>query len=620
MGRIRQLDEQTANGIAAGEVVERPASVVKELCENAIDAEASVLSIEIRGGGIQEISVTDDGVGMDPDDALAAFGRHATSKIATLEDLDRIGTLGFRGEALASIASVARVALTTRRIGAESGTVVRIEGGKVLQTGPAGGPEGTRIVVSNLFYNVPARYKFLKKDATEASQIADVVGRMALARPGVSFRFVSNGAEVLRTPGNNDLKSAIFAVYGREAADGLVPVQGGDDAVKVAGYVGLPAFPRKSRAAQTLFVNGRLVRSRAVSSALDRAYETLLMKDRYAFAVLSLTLPPSLVDVNVHPQKMEVRFWNEGAVFSAVHAAVRDALRAGFSIPEAPQQGREEAYASEDRAAQTPAVHSPVYEQVPISPLTLREAAASPGSDRSSVGPPVPTAPHSAPERPFQPASGPGGTYSAEVPSDDRPVSPPRVSDLAAARLIGTLFDTYLLLQLDDDLLLIDQHAAHERILYERLVARVERRESASQPLLVPLVVEMGPAAQSAALASADALHGLGFDFDAFGPHSVALRAVPVPYRALDPKAAFLAAVDGLEHVSPQDPESIREMLHTVACKAAVKAHDVLDASEAEALLADLRAIENPYTCPHGRPVVIRMPRRELEKRFKRIV
>ncbi len=612
MGRIRQLDEQTANGIAAGEVVERPASVVKELCENAIDAEASVLSIEIRGGGIQELSVTDDGVGMDPDDALAAFGWHATSKIATLEDLDRIGTLGFRGEALASIAAVARVSLTTRRIGAESGTVVRIEGGKVLQNGPAGGPEGTRIVVSNLFYNVPARYKFLKKDATEAAQIADVVGRMALARPGVSFRLVSNGAEVLRTPGNNDLKSAIFAVYGREAAEGLVPVQGGDDAVKVAGFVGLPAFPRKSRAAQTLFVNGRLVRSRAVSSALDRAYETLLMKDRYAFAVLSLTLPPSLVDVNVHPQKMEVRFWNEGAVFSAVHAAVRDALRAGLAIPEAPQQGREEATSPEDRVA--PA-RPPVYEQVPIAPLPLRDNASLAGSDRPAAGASAPSAPQPQPATPVQPASPP-----AEAPATGMPSAAPRVSDLVAARLIGTLFDTYLLLQLDDDLLLIDQHAAHERILYERLVERVERRETAAQPLLVPLVVEMGPAAQAAALASADALRGLGFDFDAFGPHSVALRAVPVPYRALDPKAAFLAAVDGLEHVSPQDPESIREMLHTVACKAAVKAHDVLDATEAEALLADLRAIENPYTCPHGRPVVIRMPRRELEKRFKRIV
>ncbi len=597
MGRIRFLDELTANSIAAGEVVERPASVVKELCENSVDAGASVIVVEIRGGGITEISVTDNGAGMDDEDALAAFGRHATSKMTRIDDLDSIGTLGFRGEALASIAAVSRVALTTRRIETPTGTVVRIEGGRLLLHAPTGCPEGTRIVVEGLFYNTPARYKFLKKDATEAGQVSDVIGRMALACPGISFRLLSNGAEVLHTPGNNDLKSAIFAVYGREAVENLVEVDGRDDVVRTTGYVGLPAIARKSRQTQTLFVNGRLVRSRTVTSAVDRAFETLLMKDRYAFTVLNLTMPQNLVDVNVHPQKMEVRFWNDGAVFSAVHSAVRSALQAGLHIP-----GPSDAQESPDPAsapAPSPSAAKPsFYEQVPLATLPFREPAAFPVQTVRSAAADSSTAPAPAP--------------SASIP--------PRVDDLRDARPVGKLFNTYLLLELGDDLLLVDQHAAHERILYERLLQRFERHVALSQPLLAPLVVELSPADLNAAVDAAEVLKGLGYDFDSFGPRSVMLRAVPVPYRGMEPRAAFLAAVDGLESLAPSDPESIRELLHTVACKAAVKAHDTLDDAEAEALLEDLRGIENPYTCPHGRPVIIRIPKYELEKRFKRIV
>ena len=595
MGRIHLLDEITANSIAAGEVVERPASVVKELCENAIDAGASVLVVEIRNGGVAMISVSDNGVGMDSEDALAAFARHATSKIATIEDLDSIATLGFRGEALASIAAVSKVTLTTRRIESDTGTLVRYEGGHLLQHAPTGCPEGTRIVVENLFFNTPARFKFLKKDATEASQVSDVLGRMALACPGVSFRLVSNGVEVLHSPGNNDLKSAIFSVYGRETSESLVAVESSETVVHVSGFVGQPSFARKSRQSQTLFVNGRLVRSKSVTSAIDRAFDTLLMKDHFAFSVLSLGVPPNLVDVNVHPQKMEVRLWNDGEVFSAVHGAIRKALLAGIRIPAKPQ-GREEGSGSSEPSPERP----PFYEQVPLPPVRVQETAAYPAPS---------------------PAVHPDDLSGSAAPvNPSSSTNSPRVENLKDARPVGRLFQTYLLLELGEDLLLVDQHAAHERILYERLVQRFERHETISQPLLAPLVIEMSPADLSTALDSAELLHGLGFDFESFGPHSVMLRAVPVPYRAMEPRAAFLAAVDGLAAVSPSDPESIRELLHTVACKAAVKAHDTLDDREAAALLADLQTIDNPYTCPHGRPVLIRIPKHELEKRFKRIV
>ena len=587
MGTIHMLDEVTANSIAAGEVVERPASVVKELCENAIDAGASVLVVEIRNGGIASISVTDNGCGMDSEDALAAFGRHATSKISSVDDLDTIATLGFRGEALATIAAVSKVTLSTRRIEAQVGTIVRIEGGRLLQHASTGCPEGTRVLVESLFYNTPARFKFLKKDSTEGSQISDVIGRLALARPDISFRLIANGAEVLHSPGNNDLKSAIFAVYGREAAESLTAVAGSDSVVQVGGFIGLPSFARKSRQNQTLFVNGRLVRSKAVTSAIDQAYDTLLMKEKYAFTVLSIDIPQNLVDVNVHPQKMEVRFWNDGAVFTAVHSAIRSALQQGMVIPQA-SQDREE---GEGRPV--------VYEQLPIVPFRVQESFGS----ASEVEP------------------APSGSYLAPDSAPEPMASEaPRVGDLHQARPVGRLFRTYLLLELGDDLLLVDQHAAHERVLYERLVERFERHHAISQTMLAPLVVEMSPADLSTAVGATELLQRIGFDFEPFGPRSVLIRAVPVPYRALDPKAAFLAAVDGLDGLRPSDPESIHELLHTVACKAAVKAHDDLDDSEAAALLEDLRSIENPYTCPHGRPVILRIPRYELEKRFKRIV
>ncbi|MBP8988954.1 MAG: DNA mismatch repair endonuclease MutL, partial [Clostridia bacterium] len=332
MSRIIQLDQQTANSIAAGEVVERPSSVVKELIENALDAGASVVTTEINQGGIQSIFVTDNGCGMDESDALLAFGRHATSKLKEIDDLATLMTMGFRGEALASIAAVSRVTLETRESGSTQGTRVIIEGGALLEQQPIGCSEGTRIRVENLFYNVPARFKFLRKDSTEAGYVADVVEKMALARPDVSFRLISNQQELLHTPGNNDLHSTLYAVLGKQTAQGCLPVEATEGPVSVSGLIGRPDITRGNRGQQCVFVNGRLIRSRIITAALDEAYKTRLMKGRYAIAVLFLSIPTRLVDVNVHPQKLEVRFWNDSEVFRCVYHAVQSALQAGSGI------------------------------------------------------------------------------------------------------------------------------------------------------------------------------------------------------------------------------------------------------------------------------------------------
>lgn len=594
---IQVLDQQTANSIAAGEVVERPASVVKELVENALDAGASVISTEIRQGGISLIRVTDNGCGMNREDALLSFARHATSKIRQIEDLDSIATMGFRGEALASIASVARVRLETREIDADEGTLLQISGGEMLDCSRSGCPAGTSISVENLFYNVPARFKFLRKDATEAGAVTDVIERLALARPDVSFRLISNQQEILHTPGNNDLTSTVYAVYGKQIAASCLPVEGAQPPLSISGLVGRPDMPRNSRAQQSFFVNGRLVRSKTMTAALDEAYQTLLMKGKYAFAVLFLNLPPQLVDVNVHPQKMEVRFWNDSEVFRMVYHALKTTLTAGAGVS-AEQTSSPAAAESETALAAEPVIY-----QVPaISPsagLPIRELA------------PV---------------------YQPLMPIAVSPESPPvqpqmrKINDLERARLIGPLFDTYILMELDQELLLIDQHAAHEKILFEELLARhlqakANHAAPAAQNMLVPQIVEVSRREMQYLQSEQGKFNQLGFEYDVFGLSEVALRSFPDSGRhSLQPEQAFRMTLDTLMAENLDNEVKIADYFYSMACKAAVKAADRLKPQEIERLLADLQQLENPYQCPHGRPVVVRLTKYELEKRFKRIV
>ena len=627
MGHIRTLDIQTANSIAAGEVVERPASVVKELCENAMDAGASSISVEIRNGGVSSIQVTDNGRGMDHDDALAAFGRHATSKLRTLSDLDAIGTMGFRGEALASIAAVSRVTLHTRQPGSPAGTRVRIEGGQQMEHAVAGCPEGTTIEVENLFYNTPARYKFLKKDATEAGYIGDVVERLALSRPDISFRLVANGQEQLRTPGNNDLISAVYTVFGKQAASECIAVEHRHESLLVTGFAGIPENARSNRSRQILHVNGRAVQSKVFSAAVDEAYRNRMMKGKHPFVLMRLEIPPNLVDVNVHPQKLEVRFWNDGEVFLAILHALK-------SVLETHRPGETQAAGEDDRhsiPSQTGATDA-------TSSAQPAGERAAPPSDGEATGSGVLPQPGIQSWLPVDGEVVTSAFSSTEtqppVPSvrddktDGQVAEPPapyvvQTADpfFSKARYIGIAFGTYVLLEDREDLVLMDQHAAHERILFERLLKRASSGSIQAQSLLVPASMEITSREAGLLEARREKIEEAGFRFDFLGAHAVAVRAIPGNEEELSSTKALRALLDVLADDLDGKREDIKtEILASIACKAAIKAGDRVDATEVKALLSGLSGLENPYQCPHGRPILFRMSRRELEKRFKRIV
>ncbi len=628
MSQIHILDQQTANSIAAGEVVERPASVIKELVENSLDAGATTISVEITGGGILSMSVNDNGAGMDETDARIACSRHATSKIRTIGDLDAIGTLGFRGEALASIAAVSKLTLRTRQPEAATGYELRIAGGEVIDSGSVGSPVGTTILVEQLFYNTPARFKFLKKDSSEAAAIAEIMERFVLARPDVSFRLLNNKQEVLHSPGNNDLLSAIYAVYGRQQAGYCVPVSGSNGPVTVSGYTARPEGARGNRSGQTLLVNSRIIRSSAVTAAINEAYKTRLMKGRFAFTVLRLDLPPELVDVNVHPQKLEVRFWKDQEVFSAVYHALVSALNENAGVPEFAEDA-----SPAPKSATTPEplqTSTPVPTPTPTTPAPVLAPVLAPTT-------PVPvSAPTSAPP---PPSNKPGefGSYtlkdSAAVPeSEMEPVAEMqhqsllKAADLSQGRIIGQLFTTYILVEWQNELLMIDQHAAHEKILYEKLRAALQTRQKpAVQLLLVPQTMTITPAEKIIFESEKEFFNSLGFELEPFGSNSLLIRSLPeLDSAKINAEAAVRTALQNLQNVRRAAPETIDsiidETLYQMACKAAVKAHDKLAPVEIERLLADLAPLENPYTCPHGRPVIIRMPRLELEKKFKRVL
>lgn len=620
MSRIHILDQQTANSIAAGEVVERPASVVKELVENALDAAASVITVEIRQGGIRLIRVTDNGYGMSPEDALLAFSRHATSKLNLIEDLDEIKTMGFRGEALASIAAVAHVKLETREPDAKEGFALQIENGNLLDQSAVGCPVGTTISVEHLFANIPARFKFLRKDSTEAGVITDVTTRLALARPDISFRLINNGQEIIHTPGNNDLFSTIYALYGKKTAEACLEVNWQADALKIYGYAGKPELARSNRNQQSFFVNGRLVKSRLLTAALDEAYKTLLMKGKYAFVVLFAKLPPHLLDVNVHPQKLEVRFWNDQTVFRSVYHALRQTLTSGAAILQTDKDAsriEEEQQLNIRDKADSSAL--PDQEMTGQQEQSLRLADSFPRQQQELNLDPVPelTA------RPNNTGDlNPQNRAAREI--NPQPVKPnDRIDILRQARVIGQVFTTYILLEIDDDLLLIDQHAAHEKIIFEELVRnrQMQKGDLLREELLVPLRIEVTPQEMQFLEAETSLMSNLGFAYDRMGDREIVLRSQPATsFSSLLPEKAFQTALDGLLREEVHSGEAISELLYTIACKAAVKAHDRLQDSEISKLLAELQKLDNPYQCPHGRPVIIRISRRELEKKFKRIV
>ena len=667
MPKIIQLSPHIANLIAAGEVVERPASVVKELLENAVDAGASKITVEIRDGGMTFLRVTDNGCGMTPEDARTAFKRHATSKLRTAEDLSAIATMGFRGEALAAIASVSRIDLMTKTAGSLSGTSLQLEAGVITEDAEAGCPDGTTIIVRDLFFNTPARMKFMKSDTVEGGRVAAAVQLQALAHPEVAFHFLRDGKSVLQTPGTGKLEAAVYCVYGRECAK-MTPVDSRWEQYSLTGFVSKPTDSRPSRSLQTFFVNNRPVKSRLLVSALEEAYRNQIMTGKFPACVLHLMLPANAVDVNVHPAKTEVKFLNEKAVFDCVHYGVLAALNKQTDRPQV--QFKQQRTAETAEVIRTP---SPEHTSLRTSPRTgtatpsVNKAKAGAGGKESFFRTMTPeeyktfsAAMEKAPqpkkeaaiaaaakiERPANmplreyvklpeiakptpyapPVSPPAPVVSAPVPAAPKQPEPEaepveqislQMPEVPQWRLVGELYNSYILVEEGENAFLIDKHAAHERILFEKLK---ENQETISgQSLLTPIPLRLSPSAAAELLANRELLDELGFEIEEFGDNTVLIRQVPMD---LDPDMA----AEALETIAAdlltgrrESKDSVRdEVLHTVACKAAIKAGWKNDEQELLAVAKAVMSREDLKYCPHGRPICITLSKKQLEKQFKR--
>jgi len=629
MAIIKQLDPHVADMIAAGEVVERPASVVKELVENSLDAGATSITLEISCGGLTYLRITDDGVGMDAEDAALAFQRYATSKLRTGRDLEAIGTLGFRGEALAAISAVSRVRLLTRTSSEHEGACVTVEAGQVLDSGPVGCPQGTTIMVRDLFFNTPARLKFMKSDKAEAAAITSMLVAVALSHPAVSFRYIRDGKEEYHTPGDGSVRSAVYTLLGREFARGLVEVDGQGDGVSVTGLVTAPAEARGSRSHQRFYVNGRLVRSKLLQAALEQAYQNMQFTKKFPGCVLYLTVGLGAVDVNVHPAKTEVKFLHEKQVFDAVHYSVLNALEKNNYMPEISLSRDTERVLE----ARSPASSRPSQASAP--PLQVPQIAAEP------VESAMPALPQLAGIQPLEagaaelnnsidvlyqnvlplpitPPVMPSVTPAAEVREVLPPISEPPIAaeEDVPYRVVGEVLETYILVERGEEILFIDKHAAHERVIFDRL--RAQDYEAVPQMLLTPVTVDLGIELTAVLVGHAESLQRFGFELDQFGVGTVALRQVPMDID-LDGMEAFLTEVaEGLALGKSFGPHEYRdEVLHTMACKAAIKAGRRSDPVEHFELAARVIRGEVQY-CPHGRPVTLTLTRSQLDRQVRR--
>ena len=621
MPKIIQLSSHVANLIAAGEVVERPASVVKELLENAVDAGASTVTIEIRDGGMTFLRVTDNGCGMSDEDAKTAFLRHATSKLRTAEDLAAISTMGFRGEALAAIASVSRIDLMTKTEGAVSGTSLHLEAGVVTEESEAGCPVGTTIIIRDLFFNTPARMKFMKSDTVEGGRVSAAVQLQALAHPEVAFTFIRDGKQILSTPGTGKLEAAVYCVYGRESGR-MAQVDSRWDNYSITGYVSKPTDARPSRNMQTFFVNDRPVKSRLLMAALEEAYRNQLMVGKFPACVLHLRLPANAVDVNVHPAKTEVKFLSEKAVFDCVHYGVLAALNKQTDRPQV-----------QFKSAPQPTVpaYKPAQPAAPKQETFFRTMTTEEYKNFSAA---VKEAPKPAPAAAIATIAAVERQQSVPLRENvfipkPTPVAPPPVAENEPEqtvmpmpeeipwRMVGELYNSYIIVEQGEDAFLIDKHAAHERILFEKLKANQEA--ITSQILLTPVPVQLRADAAAELLGNTELLAELGFEIEEFGDSTVLLRQIPMD---LSPEGAAEAAESiaaDLLSGRREKKDTVRdEILHTVACKAAIKAGWLNDSKELLALVKQVMEREDLKYCPHGRPICVSLSKKQLEKQFKR--
>lgn len=612
MPEIALLSQETIDKIAAGEVIERPSSVVKELVENAIDAGANAVTVEIKDGGISFIRITDNGCGIEKEQIPLAFLRHSTSKIKSVEDLLAVSSLGFRGEALSSIAAVAQVELITKPAGALMGMRYVIEGSKEKSVEEIGAPDGTTFLVRNIFYNTPARRKFLKTAQTEGSYISDLMERMALSHPNVAFKFISNNQTRLQTSGNGNIKEIIYHVYGRDIAAALMEIDGGNEEIKIRGFIGKPIVTRGNRNFENYFINGRYIKSKVISKGIEDAYKNFLMQHQYPFTVLYLDMDGKLLDVNVHPAKMELRFQNGEAVYDCLLETVKQALYHKDLIPKVP--------VTEEKIQKKPAViqHAPEpFEKsrlperpkpVPIQekPIVERKPETLPkNTEETVVAQKIEQTVH-------QMTLAEDVTYGAEFLKEDTK---------AKRKIIGQLFETYWLIEFEDKLFIIDQHAAHEKVLYEKTMATLKTKEFSSQQLSPPTILSLTMQEEEILKKYLNEFEKLGYVVEHFGGREYAVCAVPANLFGVDVRQLFMEMLGDLEKVSGKmTPDIILSRVASMSCKAAIKGNQQITKEEMEQLFDDLMKLENPYNCPHGRPTIISMSKYEIEKKFKRIV
>ena len=656
MTAIQILDSATIDKIAAGEVVERPSSVVKELVENALDAGADAITVEIKEGGITFIRVTDNGSGIDSSQIRNAFMRHATSKIRSAEDLTHVVSLGFRGEALSSICAVAQVELITKTKDNLTGVRYVCEGAVEKECAEIGAPTGTTVLVKNLFFNTPVRRKFLKQPMTEGGYIIDLMEHMALSRPDTAFKLVVNGQVKFHTSGNGSLKEVIYRIYGKETASQLLPFEKETKGIKVEGFLGKPILNRSNRNFENYYINGRYIKSSLIAKALEDGYSNYLMQHKFPFTVLHFTIDTEMVDVNVHPTKMDVRFTGGNYLYDFVASSVAAALQQREMIPEAllSEEKEEETQKvkvpepfEQQRTRQFQVMEEQRYEAVrsPRQDIFIREAAEeslkamadnTSSDDDFFVQIPAGVAdstPALRAEAPTEPAApGTAMPANAEQAAPAVKAEPPKQLDLFEEkmltkenrpqyRILGQIFDTYWLIAFTDKLFIVDQHAAHEKVKYERLMKHYHEKDIVTQTLNPPIVVTLSAKEEATYLSCKDVFSGLGFEIEDFGGREYALRGVPVDLYGQEEKTLFLSVLDEMsEGPLHKDLTVVEEKLATMACKSAVKGNHSFSFAEMEALIDELLTLDNPYNCPHGRPTIISMSKYEIEKKFKRIV
>lgn len=680
MPEIQLLDQATINQIAAGEVIDRPSSVVKELLENAIDAKATAITVEIKDGGISFIRITDNGCGIEKDQVRKAFLRHATSKLHTIDDLLDIGSLGFRGEALSSIAAIAQVELISKPPEAMLGISYQIEDGEEKSLTQIGAPDGTTILVRNLFYHVPARKKFLKTAATEGNYINQLMENMAMLRPDISMRFINGGQNKLYTSGNGRLKDLIYTIYGREISSNVLEINYECPLFAVTGYIGKPIISRGNRTFENYYINGRFVKSRLIAAAIEQAYKPFMMQHRYPFTVLHIKIKPELIDVNVHPAKMEVRFQQENEIYELLAGAIENTLRGKEFIPDVSDDGKAEKKVQEkqklpepfeQRRLQAmkeiipppPAEHKiqneqkpsaehktqseqkiftenkiqseqklPKNEEQPKVPSKLSEPACEYKAEKKQtikdsdskwelasgihkrIGQDVSQTVNQMPPQPEQ---------KLEKPEQQTLFTEPLLSEKARIhhRLIGQLFDTYWLIQYGNQLYIMDQHAAHEKVNYERLMEAYRKKERITQFVSPPMVISLTRAEEAILEEFKSEFERIGFTIEPYGGREYAISEIPANLYGINEKELFLEMLSDLEDRGSMQPsELIASKLASMSCKAAIKGGQKISFQEADALVSQLLTLENPYACPHGRPTIITMTKYELEKKFKRIV